>query len=108
MGEQVPELKLEFAGEWITLDPARAFVIGREGDLTVDDNQYLHRQFLENRNQDGLWWLSNLGSRLSATISSGGGARSTTKLRVTKSITFALTSQRFLRGQLRVACSQVS
>ena len=74
MGEQVPELKLEFAGEWITLDPARAFVIGREGDLTVDDNQYLHRQFLEIRNQDGLWWLSNLGSRLSATISSGGGA----------------------------------
>jgi hypothetical protein len=74
MGEQVTELQIEFAGEWITLDPERPFVIGREGDLTVDDNQYLHRQFLEIRNQDGLWWLSNVGTRLSATVSSGGGA----------------------------------
>lgn len=74
MAEQRAELKLEFAGEWFTLDAAKPFIIGREGDLTVDDNQYLHRQFLELRNQDGLWWLSNLGSRLSATVSSGGGA----------------------------------
>ncbi|WP_347754550.1 hypothetical protein [Agrococcus sp. ProA11] len=74
MAEQHAELKLEFAGEWFTLEPVKPFVIGREGDLTVDDNQYLHRQFLELRNQDGLWWLSNLGSRLSATVSSGGGA----------------------------------
>ena len=71
MVEQMPELQLEFAGEWVTLDATRPFVIGREGDLTVDDNQYLHRQFLEIRNQEGLWWLSNVGSRLSATISAG-------------------------------------
>src|SRR5919112_1402609 len=69
-----PQLQLEFAGEWMTLDPERPFVIGREGDLTVDDNQYLHRAFLELRHVDGLWWLANVGSRLSATISSGGGA----------------------------------
>ena len=74
MAEQAPVLQVEFAGEWATLDPERPFVIGREGDLTVDDNQYLHRQFLEIRNQDGLWWLSNVGTRLSATVSSGGGA----------------------------------
>ena len=71
---QVPRLQLEFAGEWFTLDPSRPFVIGREGDLTVDENQYLHRVFLELRHQDGLWWLSNVGSRLSATVSSAGGA----------------------------------
>ena len=71
---ETPQLQLEFAGEWMTLDRERPFVIGREGDLTVDDNQYLHRAFLELRHVDGLWWLSNVGSRLSATISSGGGA----------------------------------
>lgn len=72
--EQAPRLQLEFAGEWFTLDPARPFVIGREGDLTVDDNQYLHRAFLEVHHRDGLWWLANVGSRLSATVSSAGGA----------------------------------
>ena len=73
MGE-APELSVEFSGEWCTLDPAAPFVIGREGDLTVDDNQYLHRAFLEIAFVEGLWWLSNVGSRLSATVSSGGGA----------------------------------
>ena len=69
-----PVLQVEFAGEWFALDPQRPFVIGREGDLTVDDNQYLHRAFLDVRFQDGLWWLSTVGSRLSATVSSAGGA----------------------------------
>lgn len=74
MADQAPVLQVEFAGEWARLDPARPFVIGREGDLTVDDNQYLHRAFLDLRFLDGLWWLSNVGSRLSATVSSAGGA----------------------------------
>lgn len=74
MAERAPELQVEFAGEWTTLDPSRPFVIGREGDLTVDDNQYLHRAFLEIAFIDGLWWLTNVGTRLSATISSAGGA----------------------------------
>ena len=40
--------------------------------------------------------------------SSAPAVRSTTKLRVTNSITLALTFQRLQRGQSRVACSQVS
>jgi hypothetical protein len=74
MADRIANLQIEFAGEWFTLDPVAPFVIGREGDLTVDDNQYLHRAFLEIRHQDGLWWLANVGSRLSATVSSAGGA----------------------------------
>ncbi|WP_309067904.1 hypothetical protein [Microbacterium sp.] len=67
-------LRVEFAGEWHEVPMGRPFVIGREGDLEIDDNQYLHRQFLELQYHDGLWWLANVGSRLAATISSAGGA----------------------------------
>ena len=28
---EAPALQIEFAGEWCTLDPAKPFVIGREG-----------------------------------------------------------------------------
>ena len=47
--------------------------IGREGDLEVDDNPYLHRQFLQIARKDGIWWLSNVGSMLSATIADASG-----------------------------------
>jgi hypothetical protein len=60
--------RVEFCGEVYELDPARPFVIGREGDLEVDANPFLHRQFLELRHSDGLWWLANVGSLLSATV----------------------------------------
>jgi len=67
-------IRVEFAGEWFDPDPDRSFTIGREGDLAVDDNPYLHRSFLEIAQRDGLWWLTNVGTRLSATLSSAGGA----------------------------------
>jgi hypothetical protein len=66
-------LQVEFCGEWFDLDEAKAFGIGREGDLEVDDNPYLHRRFLSIAFQDGLWWLENVGSRLSATVSDSEG-----------------------------------
>lgn len=67
-------LRLEFAGEWIDVPPDSAFIIGREGDLEIDDNPYLHRHFLELQYRDGFWWLANVGVLLAATISSAGGA----------------------------------
>jgi hypothetical protein len=69
-----PPLRLEFAGEWHELPLTRSFIIGREGDLEIDENPYLHRHFLELQFRDGLWWLANVGVRLAATVSSGGGA----------------------------------
>lgn len=74
MTESAPSLRVEFAGEWHDLVAGTPFVVGRDGDLTVDDNQYLHRRFLEIDFRDGLWWLANVGSRLAATVSSAGGA----------------------------------
>lgn len=66
-------LKVEFCGEWFDADPEMSFTIGREGDLEVDENPYLHRRFLEISYQDDLWWLTNVGSRLSATVSDSEG-----------------------------------
>jgi hypothetical protein len=73
-GAEAAPLRLEFAGEWFDVPADGPFIIGREGDLEIDDNPYLHRHFLELRHRDGLWWLANVGVRLAATISSAGGA----------------------------------
>lgn len=59
---------VDFCGELFEVDESRPFVIGREGDLVLDDNPYLHRRFLEVTVQNGLVWLSNVGSLLAATI----------------------------------------
>jgi len=47
--------------------------MGREGDLVIDDNRYLHRRFLVLTAENGMWWLTNAGSRLAATVSDGTG-----------------------------------
>jgi hypothetical protein len=65
----VTSLIVDFAGERSLLDAHRPFVIGREGDLRIDDNPYLHRRFIEIRRQEQLWWLLNVGTQLSATVS---------------------------------------
>ena len=45
----------------------------REGDRAIDDNLFLHRHFLTIENVQGLWLLSNVGSRLAATVTDSGG-----------------------------------
>ncbi|MDY0907939.1 hypothetical protein [Microbacterium sp. CFBP9034] len=67
------ELVVDFAGEAFTVEPGEVFTVGREGDLAIDDNLFLHRHFLTIENIDGLWLLSNVGSRLSATVTDTGG-----------------------------------
>ncbi|WP_232527884.1 hypothetical protein [Microbacterium suaedae] len=67
-------VKIDFAGEIFDVAPGETFTIGRDADLVVDENPYLHRVFLELSYAEGMWWVSNIGSRLSATISSAGGA----------------------------------
>ena len=67
-------LSLEFCGEWFSVDPNEAFIIGREGPLRIEDNPYLHRRFLAISCADGLWWMENVGSRLSATVADSEGA----------------------------------
>lgn len=62
---------VEYCGERFPLSAQTRFFIGREADLSVDDNPYLHRRFLVLHNDNGLWWLSNLGTHLSASVSAG-------------------------------------
>jgi hypothetical protein len=73
----VSDLAIEFCGEWFHPDPAAGFDIGRDGDLAIEDNLYLHRRFLRVVHESGFWWLVNVGSLISATVSdSGGGVQS--------------------------------
>lgn len=66
-------LRIDFCGEKYTATPGRDFVVGREGDLEIDDNPYLHRRFLLLTEERGLWWIANVGTLLSATITDGSG-----------------------------------
>lgn len=70
-------LAIEFCGEWFRPQEGEPFDIGREGDLAIDDNPYLHRRFLRVLHEDGIWWLANVGTLISATVcDSGGGVQS--------------------------------
>lgn len=66
-----PGLVVQFCGETHRVDPDEEFVIGRGGDLDVDDNPWLHRRFLVIARSDDLWWLTNEGDLLAATVSHG-------------------------------------
>ena len=65
----VAALTVEFCGERSSIKPGSSFTIGREADLRVDDNPFLHRVFLVIEKQGSLWFLSNVGTQLSATVS---------------------------------------
>jgi hypothetical protein len=67
-------ISVEFCGEWYRVAEGEELTIGREADLNVDDdNPFLHRRFLSIVQVDAMWWLVNIGSRLSATITDGTG-----------------------------------
>jgi hypothetical protein len=66
-------LTVDFVGEEYVVQPGDSFTIGREADLSIDDNPYLHRHFLQLSQEYELWWLANVGSLLSATVSDGTG-----------------------------------
>lgn len=66
-------LKLEFCGEWYEITEPDGFSIGRESDLVIDDNPYLHRRFLQIYPDFGMWWLGNVGNLLSATVTDATG-----------------------------------
>jgi hypothetical protein len=70
----MPGLMVEFCGEVYPLEPGESFTIGRDADLTVDeDNAYLHRRMVQLDFDHGFWWITNVGSRLAVTVSGGTG-----------------------------------
>jgi hypothetical protein len=66
-------VKVLFCGEEFPAVAGRRLTIGRSGDVEIDDNPYLHRTFLVLLHESGLWWLSNVGSTLTATVADDTG-----------------------------------
>jgi hypothetical protein len=66
--------RVDFCGELFQVSPDKPVVLGRDGDITIDDNPFLHRRFLMVSEQDTITWLSNIGSSLTATVSDEEGA----------------------------------
>ena len=59
---------VEFCGERFVASETEPLTIGRVADVEIDDNPYLHRVFLQVHHEHGLWWLTNVGSTLTATV----------------------------------------
>ncbi len=66
-------LAVEFCGEWYPVPSDAAFGIGRDAELALDTNPFLHRRILEIALVNGLWIMSNVGSRLAVTVMDGSG-----------------------------------
>lgn len=66
-------LTIDFVGERFTVDPDAIFTVGRDSDLVIDENPYLHRHFLRFAAEGGLWWIVNVGTQLSATVTDSSG-----------------------------------
>jgi hypothetical protein len=71
---ELPAARVEFCGEVYPLAADAVFTIGREGNLVIDANPFLHRRFLQLRMVDGLWWLANVGTQVAATVASSGSS----------------------------------
>jgi len=59
---------VELAGEEFAVREGETLTLGREGDVVIDDNPFLHRRFLEVSVEDGLTWLANVGTTLSVQV----------------------------------------
>lgn len=96
-----PRLSVEFCGEWHQLDEDASFEIGRDADLSIDDNPYLHRRFLRVTADNGFWWLTNVGTRLSATVcETSGGVQSWLPPGARLPLVFPLTTVIFTAGPI--------
>ncbi|MDH3682272.1 MAG: hypothetical protein OEV40_20250 [Acidimicrobiia bacterium] len=65
-------LTVRFVGE--IYQPTSDLTFGRDADLILDDNGYLHRKAGRFRLRSGTWWLENLGSRLRLTMLGADGS----------------------------------
>ncbi len=62
------QLFVEFAGEERNLNPGDELTFGRDADLDIDTNPYLHRRLGLFRHESGGWWIHNTGSAISLEI----------------------------------------
>lgn len=67
-----PELTIRFVSE--TYRPVTELTFGRQADLSLDDNTYLHRTAGRFHLRASSWWLENLGGRLRLTMVASDGS----------------------------------
>ena len=72
-GQSSGSVIIDFVGEVHRVGSGDSFVIGRDGDLVIDDNPYLHRSLLLIEQHEGFFWLTNTGTRLTASLASADG-----------------------------------
>lgn len=73
MNEGVTRAHIDFCGELYPLSDDDQLTVGRVGDVVIDDNPFLHRQFLKLYVHDGMLWLRNVGSQLTASLADEAG-----------------------------------
>lgn len=61
-------LRVDYLGEDYPVEENAELIIGRDGDLAIDDNPYLHRRFLRIAYSGAIWWLINIGAQLTARV----------------------------------------
>jgi hypothetical protein len=73
-GEARPSAYVDFCGEHFRVPDEGVLTIGREGDVAIDDNPFLHRRFLELSLQSGgILWIANVGASMTTTIADEAG-----------------------------------
>ena len=57
-------LEVDLAGEVRRLGPTDSMTFGRDADLVVDANPFMHRVVGRLTRRHGVWWVQNLGSAI--------------------------------------------
>ena len=68
---------IDFCGELYPLGEDGQLTVGRVGDVVIDDNPFLHRHFLKLFVHDGMLWVRNVGSQLTASLADEAGQSQT-------------------------------
>lgn len=66
-------LSVEYQGQWVSVMPGERIEIGRDADIRLDANPFLHRKLLRIAAKDGIWFVSNIGTRMSLSVVDGSG-----------------------------------
>ncbi len=66
-------VSVEYQGQWVSVMPGEQIEIGRDADIRLDANPFLHRKLLRIAAKDGLWFVANIGTRMTLSVVDGSG-----------------------------------
>ncbi len=62
------ELAVDYCGSITKLHPGDTLEFGRNAQLDIDDNKFLHRRLGTFFDRDGSWWLANVGRSIAISV----------------------------------------